>query len=179
MTAATAAQSSAAGCASTAWSYICTTIRADTSGKGESEGSRVAEDDHLLAVLCYIERNPVRASLVERAHDWLPFEMAPGRAEAPQGRIAVEACRARDSTRARWAQCNQSYSFARHRLAAFGTVRQFMTMRHMAKSSEHREKRWRSEEGERWKGCYPNPRSLNQARVVARLSKPRACRAIR
>src|SRR5207244_4348221 len=30
----------------------------------------IQEDDHLLAILRYIERNPVRAGLVERAEDW-------------------------------------------------------------------------------------------------------------
>jgi REP-associated tyrosine transposase len=30
----------------------------------------VAEDDHLLTVLRYVERNPLRAGLVQRAEDW-------------------------------------------------------------------------------------------------------------
>ena len=30
----------------------------------------IAADEHLLAVLRYIERNPLRAGLVERAEDW-------------------------------------------------------------------------------------------------------------
>jgi putative transposase len=30
----------------------------------------VAEDDHLLTVLRYVERNPLRAGLVRRAEDW-------------------------------------------------------------------------------------------------------------
>lgn len=30
----------------------------------------IAEDLHLLAVLRYVERNPLRAGLVERAEDW-------------------------------------------------------------------------------------------------------------
>jgi putative transposase len=38
----------------------------------------VAEDDHLLKVLRYIERNPLRAGLVARAEDW-PWSSLAGR----------------------------------------------------------------------------------------------------
>jgi len=46
-----------------------------TSGMGHVYQGRfksfpIAEDEHLLAVLRYIERNPLRAALVERAEDW-------------------------------------------------------------------------------------------------------------
>jgi putative transposase len=46
-----------------------------TSGMGHVYQGRfksfpIAEDEHLLSVLRYVERNPLRASLVERAEDW-------------------------------------------------------------------------------------------------------------
>jgi putative transposase len=46
-----------------------------TSGMGHVYQGRfksfpIAADEHLLAVLRYIERNPLRAGLVERAEDW-------------------------------------------------------------------------------------------------------------
>ena len=39
--------------------------------QGRFRSFPIQEDDHLLAVLRYLERNPVRADLVERAQDWL------------------------------------------------------------------------------------------------------------
>jgi len=41
------------------------------SGKARFRSFPIQEDDHLLTVLRYIERNPVRAGLVARAQDWL------------------------------------------------------------------------------------------------------------
>jgi putative transposase len=46
-----------------------------TSGMGHVYQGRfksfpIAADEHLLAVLRYVERNPLRAGLVERAEDW-------------------------------------------------------------------------------------------------------------
>lgn len=46
-----------------------------TSGMGHVYQGRfksfpIAEDEHLLAVLRYVERNPLRAGLVERAEEW-------------------------------------------------------------------------------------------------------------
>jgi putative transposase len=38
--------------------------------QGRFRAFPIQEDDHLLTVLRYIERNPVRAGLVERAQDW-------------------------------------------------------------------------------------------------------------
>jgi putative transposase len=38
--------------------------------QGRFRAFPIQEDDHLLTVLRYIERNPVRAVLVERAQDW-------------------------------------------------------------------------------------------------------------
>jgi putative transposase len=39
--------------------------------QGRFRSFPIQEDEHLLTVLRYIERNPVRAGLVERAEDWL------------------------------------------------------------------------------------------------------------
>jgi len=39
--------------------------------QGRFKSFPIEEDDHLLTVLRYIERNPVRANLVERAQDWV------------------------------------------------------------------------------------------------------------
>jgi putative transposase len=38
--------------------------------QGRFKAFPVQEDDHLRVVLRYIERNPLRAALVERAEDW-------------------------------------------------------------------------------------------------------------
>jgi putative transposase len=38
--------------------------------QGRFRSFPIQEDDHLLSVLRYIERNPVRAGLVERPQDW-------------------------------------------------------------------------------------------------------------
>jgi putative transposase len=38
--------------------------------QGRFRSFPIQEDDHLLTVLRYIERNPVRAGLVGRAQDW-------------------------------------------------------------------------------------------------------------
>jgi putative transposase len=39
--------------------------------QGRFKSLPIEEDDHLLTVLRYIERNPVRVNLVERAQDWI------------------------------------------------------------------------------------------------------------
>jgi len=39
--------------------------------QGRFRAFAIQEDEHLLSVLRYIERNPLRACLVERAQDWL------------------------------------------------------------------------------------------------------------
>jgi putative transposase len=52
--------------------------------QGRFRAFPIQEDDHLLSVLRYGERNPVRAGLVERAQDWLWSSAAvPQHAEAP------------------------------------------------------------------------------------------------
>jgi putative transposase len=38
--------------------------------QGRFKAFPIEQDDHLLTVLRYIERNPLRAGLVERAEDW-------------------------------------------------------------------------------------------------------------
>ena len=47
--------------------------------QGRFRAFPIQEDDHLLTVLRYIERNPVRAGLVERAEDWRWSSAAPTR----------------------------------------------------------------------------------------------------
>jgi putative transposase len=51
--------------------------------QGRFRSFPIQEDDHLLAVLRYIERNPVRAGLVGRAQDWPWSSAAPARGGAP------------------------------------------------------------------------------------------------
>jgi putative transposase len=50
--------------------------------QGRLRAFPIEEDDHLLTVL-RVERNPVRAGLVDRAQDWLWSSAASGVAEAP------------------------------------------------------------------------------------------------
>jgi putative transposase len=51
--------------------------------QGRFRAFAVQEDEHLLTVLRYIERNPVRAGLVPRAQDWPWSSAAPTLAGAP------------------------------------------------------------------------------------------------
>jgi putative transposase len=51
--------------------------------QGRFRAFAIQEDDHLLTVLRYIERNPVRAGLVARAQDWLWSSAAPPAPGAP------------------------------------------------------------------------------------------------
>jgi len=44
--------------------------------QGRFKAFPIQEDDHLLAVLRYNERNPLRANLVARAEDWLWSSLA-------------------------------------------------------------------------------------------------------
>ena len=50
--------------------------------QGRFKAFPIEEDNHLSVVLRYIERNPLRASLVERAEDWLWSSLNP-RGEKP------------------------------------------------------------------------------------------------
>jgi putative transposase len=38
--------------------------------QGRFKAFPIEEDEHLLAVLSYVERNPLRANLCARAEDW-------------------------------------------------------------------------------------------------------------
>jgi putative transposase len=51
--------------------------------QGRFRSFPIEEDDHLLTVLRYIERNPVRAGLVERAQHWRWPSAAPRRGGEP------------------------------------------------------------------------------------------------
>jgi putative transposase len=50
--------------------------------QGRFKAFPIQEDDHLLTVLRYVERNPLRAGLVPRAEDW-PWSSLPGRLQPP------------------------------------------------------------------------------------------------
>jgi putative transposase len=68
--------------------------------QGRFRSFPIQEDEHLLTVLRYIERNPVRAGLVVRAQDWPWSSVAPDQAAGPAldagpvprppGRVAVK-----------------------------------------------------------------------------------------
>jgi putative transposase len=51
--------------------------------QGRFRSFPIQEDEHLLSVHRYIERNPVRAGLVAKAQDWLWSSAAPARAGLP------------------------------------------------------------------------------------------------
>jgi len=51
--------------------------------QGRFRAFPIQEDDHLLTVLRYIERNPVRAGLVEQAQDWRWSSAAADRGATP------------------------------------------------------------------------------------------------
>src|SRR5580698_8107370 len=44
--------------------------RGNARNQGTYKSFLIEEDDHLYTVLRYVERNPVRPTLVERAEDW-------------------------------------------------------------------------------------------------------------
>jgi putative transposase len=51
--------------------------------QGRFKAFPIEEDDHLRVVLRYVERNPLRAGLVERAEDWPWSSLRPGSVAAP------------------------------------------------------------------------------------------------
>jgi putative transposase len=51
--------------------------------QGRFKAFPIQEDHHLIAILRYIERNPVRAGLVGRAEDWRWSSAGPGRVGYP------------------------------------------------------------------------------------------------
>src|SRR5579872_2423635 len=60
-----------------------TTTAAATSTRAASAPSPSKEDAHLLTVLRYVERNPLRAGLAGRAEDWPWSSAAPRRPGVP------------------------------------------------------------------------------------------------
>jgi putative transposase len=52
--------------------------------QGRFRSFPIQEDEHLLSVLRYIERNPVRAGLAARAQDWPWSSAAPACPDAPR-----------------------------------------------------------------------------------------------
>lgn len=52
--------------------------------QGRFKSFPIEEDEHLLAVVRYVERNPLRANLVTRAQDW-PWSSLPKRSHAEPG----------------------------------------------------------------------------------------------
>jgi putative transposase len=50
--------------------------------QGRFKSFPIQEDDHLRVVLRYVERNPLRAGLVQRAEDW-PWSSLHGSSDAP------------------------------------------------------------------------------------------------
>lgn len=59
--------------------------------QGRFKSFPVQRDGHLLAVLRYVERNPLRASLVERAQDWRWSSLHAGRSDDPERRAMLSA----------------------------------------------------------------------------------------
>ena len=55
--------------------------------QGRFQSFPVQEDDHLLTVLRYVERNPLRAGLVRRARDWRWSSLAA--ADGPGPRVVL------------------------------------------------------------------------------------------
>jgi len=51
--------------------------------QGRFKAFPIQEDEHLLTVLRYIERNPLRANLVEHAQDWRLSSASPRRGDEP------------------------------------------------------------------------------------------------
>jgi putative transposase len=51
--------------------------------QGRFKAFPIEEDDHLRVVLRYVERNPLRAGLVERAEDWPWSSLRPAAAATP------------------------------------------------------------------------------------------------
>ena len=57
--------------------------------QGRFKAFPIQEDDHLLAVLRYVERNPLRAGLVERAGDWAWSSLCRRQPQADRGFLGV------------------------------------------------------------------------------------------
>ena len=77
------------------WLFTCHVVRYNkirgTTGRvwqGRFKAFPIEQDRHLLAVLRYVERNPVRASLVPSAIDWEWSSVARGAVDAPSDLIS-------------------------------------------------------------------------------------------
>ena len=57
--------------------------------QGRFQSFPVQEDDHLLTVHRYVERNPLRAGLVRRARDWRWSSLAAGDGDGPGPRVVL------------------------------------------------------------------------------------------
>ena len=51
--------------------------------QGRFKAFPIQQDEHLLTVIRYVERNPLRANLVIRAEDWRWSSLAAPRADEP------------------------------------------------------------------------------------------------
>jgi putative transposase len=56
--------------------------------QGRFKAFPVQEDEHYLTVLRYVERNPLRAKMVERAQDWEWSSLRPSDRSGPEGLIS-------------------------------------------------------------------------------------------
>src|SRR5262249_208793 len=56
--------------------------------QGRFKAFPIQEDDHYLTVLRYVERNPLRANLVERSQDWEWSSLKPSGRSAPNGLLS-------------------------------------------------------------------------------------------
>jgi putative transposase len=67
-------------------------LRRGSSGRvwqGRFKAFPIERDDHLLTVMRYVERNPLRAGLVERAENWSWGSLAWRRADRAEKRLAA------------------------------------------------------------------------------------------
>lgn len=56
--------------------------------QGRFKAFPVQADDHYLTVLRYVERNPLRAKLVERSQDWEWSSLSPTERSGPEGLLS-------------------------------------------------------------------------------------------
>ena len=69
--------------------------------QGRFKAFPIEQDEHLLTVLRYVERNPLRANLVERAEDW-PWSSLAWRAGRQAAGVAGRLARAVRGNWVRW-----------------------------------------------------------------------------
>lgn len=56
--------------------------------QGRFKAFPIQDDDHYLTVLRYVERNPLRANLVERSQDWEGVSLKPTERNGPRGLLS-------------------------------------------------------------------------------------------